>query len=169
MKEILDMTCGGRMIWYQPQNPNVEFVDNRKGTYNLGTYHTRGGSKPRSLTIEPTTQADFTKLPFPDNSFYLVIFDPPHLKYAGKSSWLAKKYGTLPKSWPALIEKGFDEAMRVLKPNGTLIFKWSDEQIPVQKILRVIKFQPLLGDRRGKTRWLVFYKFQNGEEQNVTQ
>lgn len=49
------------------------------------------------------------------------------------------------------------------------IFKWSDEQIPVQKILKVINFQPLLGDRRGKTRWLVFYKFQDGEEQNVTQ
>ena len=61
------------------------------------------------------------------------------------------------------MAKGFDEAMRVLKPNGTLIFKWSDEQIPIQKVLKVINFKPLFGDRRGKTRWLVFYKFEKGD------
>ena len=33
MKEILDMTCGGRMIWYQPKNSNVEFADNREGDW----------------------------------------------------------------------------------------------------------------------------------------
>ena len=166
MKEILDMTCGGRMIWYQPKNSNVEFVDNREGTYNLGTYPTKKGDKQREITIEPTTRTDFTRLPFSDNHFYLVVFDPPHLKHAGQNSWLAKKYGILPKSWPTLIAKGFDEAMRVLKPNGTLIFKWSDEQIPIQNVLKVINFKPLFGDRRGKTRWLVFYKFQNREQQN---
>ena len=87
-----------------------------------------------------------------------MVFDPPHLKHAGKNSWLAKKYGTLPKDWPPLISKGFDEAMRVLKTNGTLVFKWSDEQISIKEILKTINFKPLFGDRRGKTRWLVFFK-----------
>lgn len=157
-KKILDMTCGGRMIWYQPTSSDVEFVDQRCGTYNLGTYPTKVGDKQRSITIEPTTRADFTALPFADNTFYLVVFDPPHLKRAGQKSWLAKKYGTLPKNWPPLISKGFDEAMRVLKTNGTLVFKWSDEQISIKEILKVINFKPLFGDRRGKTRWLVFFK-----------
>lgn len=37
-KKILDMTCGGRMIWYQPHNEQTEYVDKREGTYDLGTY-----------------------------------------------------------------------------------------------------------------------------------
>lgn len=161
-KKILDMTCGGQLIWYQPHNEQTEYVDKREGTYDLGTYPTLKGNKPRLLKIKPTTRADFTELPFADNTFYLAVFDPPHLKYAGQDSWLAKKYGTLPKNWLTLIAKGFDEAMRVLKPNGTLIFKWSDEQIPIHKILKAINYKPLFGDRRGKTRWLVFFKSKGG-------
>ena len=157
-KKILDMTCGGQLIWYHPHNEQTEYVDKREGTYKIGTYSTLKGDKPRLINIKPTTQADFTALPFADNTFYLVVFDPPHLKHAGKNSWLAKKYGTLPKDWPPLISKGFDEAMRVLKTNGTLVFKWSDEQISIKEILKVINFKPLFGDRRGKTRWLVFFK-----------
>lgn len=29
--------------------------------------------------VSPDIVADFTKMPFPDNSFELVVFDPPHL------------------------------------------------------------------------------------------
>lgn len=48
--------------------------------------------------------------------------------------------------------------MRVLKPNGTLIFKWNTEQIPLAKVLEQFGQQPLFGDKRSKTRWLVFMK-----------
>ena len=53
---------------------------------------------------------------------------------------------------------GFTECMRVLKPHGTLIFKWNEEQIKLSELLDAIGQQPLFGDKRGKTHWLVFMK-----------
>lgn len=151
MKPILDMCCGSRMFWFDKENPNVEFCDIRKYHEVLGSGHI--------IDVNPTTIADFRKLPFPDNSFHLVVFDPPHLMHAGDNSWLAKKYGKLnPETWELDISKGFDEAMRVLKPFGTLVFKWNEEQIALPRILKSIKYQPLLGQKRSKTQWLVFMK-----------
>ena len=48
--------------------------------------------------------------------------------------------------------------MRVLKPNGTLIFKWNEHQIKLSEILKVIGFEPLFGNKRADTHWLVFMK-----------
>ena len=48
--------------------------------------------------------------------------------------------------------------MRVLKPTGTLIFKWNDTQINVSQILDAVDYKPLFGQRRQKTHWLVFNK-----------
>lgn len=101
-------------------------------------------------------------MPFEDNTFDLVVFDPPHLIRAGKNSWLAKKYGTLDKHQGMNdLAKGFNEGMRVLKPTGTLLFKWNQDQIPfsnVIKMLAKIGYQPILGDKRSKTKWSVFIK-----------
>jgi ubiquinone/menaquinone biosynthesis C-methylase UbiE len=104
---------------------------------------------------------DFKELPFPDDSFYLVVFDPPHLEKVGKSSWLAKKYGQLLPTWESDISAGIDECMRVLKPNGTLIFKWSNVEKPVGKVLAKTKHKPLFGHptgKHGKTIWVTFMK-----------
>lgn len=46
----------------------------------------------------------------------------------------------------------------VLKPNGTLIFKWNEEQIKLSEILPLFSQKPILGNRRAKTHWLVFMK-----------
>ena len=53
--------------------------------------------------------------------------------------------------------------MRVLKPNGTLIFKWSEQEIPVSKILDAIGggIKPMYGHKSGKlqkTHWMAFMK-----------
>lgn len=48
--------------------------------------------------------------------------------------------------------------MRVLKPTGTLLFKWSNNQIEFNEIFKAIGQRPILGDRRGGTRWSVFIK-----------
>ena len=152
-KSILDPCCGSRMFWFDRDNPDVIFADNR----HLKTTLCDG----RSLVIEPDMEMDFRDMPFPDNTFNLVVFDPPHLSHAGKSSWLAQKYGVLPKEWKPYLKDGFDECMRVLKPGHTLIFKWNEVQIRTSEMLKAIGAVPLFGDRRGKTRWLVFQK---GEE-----
>lgn len=151
MKKILDACCGSRMFWFDKENKNTIFVDNREIDTRL--------CDGRRLIIKPDIVADFKDMPFEDNTFYLVIFDPPHLKQAGENSWLAKKYGTLDKqTWPQDIRQGFNECIRVLKPNGTLIFKWNEEQIKLKDILKVIEYKPLFGNKRSKTHWLVFMK-----------
>ena len=48
---------------------------------------------------------------FEDNSFPLVVFDPPHLFSAKETSWLVKKYGKLHDNWPQMLHDGFAECM----------------------------------------------------------
>lgn len=150
MKRILDATCGSRMIWFDKENPDVVYMDNRELTDIL--------CDGRVLNINPDVVADFRDMPFEDNTFYLVVFDPPHLIKAGKNSWLAKKYGVLSDNWQEDIGRGFKECMRVLKPNGVLIFKWNEEQVKLSEVLKAIDYKPLFGNRRSKTHWLVFMK-----------
>ena len=86
------------------------------------------------------------------------MFDPPHLIKVGDNSWLAKKYGKLTDTWPSDIKRGFSECMRVLKPYGTLIFKWNEQQIRLSEILKNIDYKPVFGNKRANTHWLVFMK-----------
>ena len=150
MKPILDACCGSRMFWFDKQNPDVVFMDNRE----LDDVLCDG----RKLIIKPDVLADFRAIPFPDKSFKLVVFDPPHLISAGENSWLAKKYGVLKATWRQDIKQGFDECMRVLEDYGVLVFKWSEEQISQKEVIQAIGCKPLFGDRRTKTHWMVFMK-----------
>lgn len=158
--KILDATCGGRSIWFNKNNPNCLYVDNRiENNTKIWQYSKTG--KERFIDVQPDIVADFTDLPFPDNSFYLVVFDPPHLLKVGENAWLKKKYGKLPDNWRLLIHDGFQECMRVLKPNGTLIFKWNETDISVREIIQTIDTEPLFGHKSGKqskTHWLCFMK-----------
>jgi ubiquinone/menaquinone biosynthesis C-methylase UbiE len=110
------------------------------------------------VNVDPDIVADFRDMPFEDDVFDMVVFDPPHLINVGESSWLAKKYGRLDELWPEDIRQGFAECMRVLRPAGTLIFKWNEDQVPLSEVLEAIGQQPLFGNKRSKTHWLVFMK-----------
>lgn len=133
--------------------PHTTYIDNRSEKDEV-----KDRQYIRDIVVSPDIIADFRKLPFKDDEFDLIIFDPPHLIHAGDNSWLKLKYGLLPKDWSTYIKAGFDECMRVLKPTGTLLFKWSNNQIPFNKVFNVIGQKPILGDRRGSTRWSVFIK-----------
>lgn len=154
MKKILDPCCGSRMFYYDKNDKRIEFCDKRKLQATL--------CDGRKLVIAPDKICDVTTLPFPDESFYLVVFDPPHLKAtAGDNSWMVKKYGKLPADWKSFMKKSFSECWRVLKGNGTLIFKWNDSDIPVAEILACTDLKPVLGNKKPKqtkTHWLVFFK-----------
>ena len=149
-KTVLDACCGSRMFWYDKQNKNTIFMDNRQLEDTL--------CDGRKLVINPDVLCDFRDMSFDDNTFMLVVFDPPHLIHAGENSWLSKKYGNLSDNWREDLKKGFSECFRVLKPNGTMIFKWSEDQIKLSEVLKLTSHKPLFGDKRSKTRWVVFLK-----------
>ena len=93
-KKVLDATCGSRMIWFDKNNPVAVYVDKRE-LHDEATWKSGSGLGTRRVDIEPDILADFTALPFEDNSFYLVVFDPPHLTKLGESAWLKKKNGQI--------------------------------------------------------------------------
>ena len=101
-------------------------------------------------------------MPYPNDTFNLVVFDPPHLLKVGETSWLAKKYGKLSQNtWQEDLRQGFQECFRVLKPDGILIFKWNETDITVSEILKLTTYEPLFGHKSGKlnkTHWLCFMK-----------
>lgn len=149
-KPILDVCCGSKMFYFDKENPNVCFMDCRKLEDTL--------CDGRKLEIKPDIVADFRNIPFNDNTFSMVVFDPPHLLKVGENSWLNKKYGRLSVAWPQDLKQGFNECMRVLKPYGTLIFKWNEQQIKLSEILKCFSCKPIFGNKRGDTHWLVFMK-----------
>ena len=158
-KPIIDVCCGSKMFWFDKNNPDVEFCDNR--TIECTEFYPK-----RYIEIKPDTVCDFTKLPFGDNQYNLVVFDPPHLIHVGEKSWLFVKYGRLNEDWRTTLTKGFAECFRVLKEQGILIFKWSETNIPLREILKLTPNRPLFGHKCGKamkTHWLCFMK---GEEQH---
>lgn len=161
-KFILDACCSGRMFWFDKKHPNALYIDNREVP--------KGTQKDRpNFCVAPDIVMDFRKLNFPDKSFKLVVFDPPHLKSLDKNSWIALKYGVLdPKTWREDILKGFNECWRVLDDYGTLIFKWSKSydnrkkrDVSLAEILKLLPIRPLFGHPSGSkinTVWMCFMK-----------
>lgn len=159
-KRVIDVACGSKMFWFDKNNPDVEFCDKR-------TVERREYYPGRYIEITPDTVCDFTALPFPDGTYKLVVFDPPHLTWAREKSWTALKYGRLTGNWKEMLQKGFEECFRVLHQDGVLIFKWSEVQIPLRDILPLSPYPPLFGHRSGKnmnTHWLCFMKPQSRKE-----
>lgn len=162
-KPVLDVACGGRMFYFDKNDPRVLFCDNRTVDTTL--------CDGRHFSVMPDRQCDFTNLPFEDQSFRLVVFDPPHLLYSHKkeattphkapTGYQHIKYGSLEGNWKETLRKGFSECFRVLEHDGVLIFKWNETDIPVKEILSLTPEKPLFGNRSGKaskTHWLCFLK-----------
>jgi SAM-dependent methyltransferase len=158
---VLDACCGSRMFWFDKADERAAFMDRRRESHTLPDISSKGGS--RELVVDPDYLADFTAMPFPDESFALVVFDPPHFERNGSSGWVGLKYGTLKGDWREMLRAGFAECFRVLKADGTLIFKWCADEIPVSQILALTPERPLFGHKSGKqqkTHWVTFLKSQ---------
>ncbi len=154
---ILDVSCGPRHMWFDKTRDDVVYGDKRQEKH---VYHSDKWGD-REWEISPDILYDFAALPFKDESFDLIVFDPPHLKRLGETSFMAKKYGRLFLGWEGQLHSGFQECMRVLNPHGTLIFKWNETDFTVKKIIDVLGHQPLFGNHSGKalkTHWLTFQK-----------
>lgn len=165
-KKILDVTCGSRSIWFNKRHPSALYCDIRREEHH-GMFGTQPHKKARDIYVEPDVICDFTALPFEDGSFSLVVFDPPHIQGLSEKSWTRKMYGTLSDDWRDVLREGYRECMRVLKPDGVLIFKWSETQIPARDVWQAIGQKPLFGHHSGKkmgTYWGCFMKLEGGEE-----
>ena len=154
-KKVLDVCCSVKGMWFNKQDQRALFMDKRKETH-IDTYPC--GTKTN--IIDPDVVGDFTDMPFEDESFYHIVFDPPHI-VSNSESQITKKYGKLEGDWREMLRQGFKECFRVLKLNGTLIFKWSEVQFPIKEILELTDYKPLYGHRSGKkmnTHWICFIK-----------
>lgn len=109
-EEILDATCGGQSIWLpgQKQHDNALFIDKREREPGFT------GQEGRTFNVEPDEVQDFRDLPYADEEFRLVVFDPPQLmREDGMESltgYIAKSYGALhAETWQADLRAGFEE------------------------------------------------------------
>lgn len=112
-KMILDPACGGRMFYFNKNDDRVLFCDIRNETYDFGEYG--------EFKVGPDMQIDFTNMPFDNESFKMIIFDPPHLLHSKSTptGYMKIKYGYLHRdSWKEVLTKGFNECFRVLKAGG---------------------------------------------------
>jgi hypothetical protein len=155
MKPILDPASSMRSFYFNKMDERVIFGDIRENESHLLT-------NGQTIHIKPDQVMDFRVIPYPDKSFYCVVFDPPHMLGLSEKSWMRKKYGVLDSdTWKDDISQGFRECFRVLKENGTLIFKWNEVSIPLKDILTLTDQKPVLGHPSGKrmgTHWVLFIK-----------
>lgn len=155
-KRILDVACGGKMFYFNKNDPRVLFMDKRKLTTTL--------CDGRKFEVSPDIVGDFTNIPFPNDKFDMIVFDPPHLLSTNKkepTGYQQIKYGALDRDWQSVIKRGFQECFRVLKKGGFLIFKWNETDIKVSEILALTDQQAIFGHKSGKasrTHWICFMK-----------
>lgn len=158
---MLDATAGNRMIWPNKNPPNVVFMD-----------------KEIRLAFSPHIFADFRDLPFRDDVFDCVLFDPPHscsippwwnsptrsknVNNPSLNAWYGKFENK--RDMFSSIHRAQKEFARVAK---RLCLKWSELEVTLWKIMpffkewEVIQTKPHIGKyKAGKTKtyWITFIR-----------
>ena len=133
-------------MWWDKSHPDVLYMDKRV-------------VPPGSIVqqpmwaVEPDLVADYTALPFPDETFEMVVYDPPHAPIT--TGIIASKYGTMTDLDE--ITAGLRECLRVSR--GWVVFKWSEAPFPVGEVINRLGVQPMFGHttaKSGSTIWCVF-------------
>lgn len=166
-KLILDACCGNKMFWFQKDQPETLYIDKRR----VDPMTVGKGKNARQFSVGPDHVMDFRNMDLENESFKLVVFDPPHFTSLGEKSYMGIKYGRLDKkTWREDLRKGFAECFRVLKNEGVLIFKWNEHDIRLSEILPLVDYNPLFGHPSGKaqkTHWVTFMKVDSSLKQNL--
>jgi hypothetical protein len=143
---ILDATAGNRVIWKTKDDSRILFID----------------VEPE-LEVKPDIVMNCTKTDFPDKSFNLIVFDPPH-GFGGKvgegfhtcrnkkeAEAFSRKWGYEKgnlahcyygvdkfKTRPQVLRFVYlasKEFYRILQDTGILFVKWTSYQIHLDKAL----------------------------------
>lgn len=153
--QILDACCGGRMWWWDKDHPLAVYMDSR--VVPLGARERQPG-----WSCDPDVVGDFRAMTFEDETFQLVVFDPPHVTRDQILGEFTIAYGALPRETEqADLERGFAECWRVLAPGGTLVFKWAGR---LERVQPHFPATPIVGTRQLRkasglgSRWFIFYK-----------
>ena len=130
MKPILDATAGNRHIHGENKHPdNVVFMD-----------------KEPNLRIPPDVVATWDKIPYPDDYFHCVIFDPPHVfsltsmynqdpkARPNGSKKIPGWYGAFASKRDAVCQiiAGQKEFARVAP---RICFKWNEASLSIDRVL----------------------------------
>lgn len=138
---ILDATAGNRTMWKHKKCEGIIYSDIEK-----------------NLKVKPTIFADNRQLPFRDETFSTIFFDPPHDigvddsdiltmgKFALKEARATEKrlhtyYGLYYiKTVDDMIKLLYytqKEFMRILKYSGLLWLKWNDVAMQLNRVLAI--------------------------------
>lgn len=127
--KILDLSAGGRAMWFDKSNPLVTFLDRR-------------------AEMNPTVVCDTRSIPEEvGTGFDLIVFDPPHENVGAKSD-MAKRYGHSTRSDIVDTIRGSGkEAHRVSKSGALMAFKWNDHAFKLDRVLELLSphWTPLFG------------------------
>ncbi len=130
---ILDATASYRAMWLDKQDSAAVFLDSRR-------------------EVEPDVVGVWQALPFPDGSFAVVNWNPPHMVYRveGKPSFTVERFGLLERETrPRDLKLAFEELLRVLVPGGVLLLKWSDNHVSAKGLLALFPVKPKFGSKVG--------------------
>jgi SAM-dependent methyltransferase len=124
------------MLGFYPAKRPEAILD---ATVNAGRFWKGTTYNVTGLDIDPRFQPDVVgdnrDMPFTDESFDVVVYDPPHVPNQGrdKSKDFNKRFGLVLKSLPGhgsnlnhLYKPFAREAYRVLRPDGLLFCKITD-------------------------------------------
>jgi hypothetical protein len=116
-------------IHAQPR-PRIIDVTHNDGSMWVGT-----AFAPHRVDVDPVFKdmglvdvtADCRDLPCDDETFDVLVFDPPHITDPGEDSIMGQRYGRLQgPNISELFEPFLREARRVLAPNGIILAKICD-------------------------------------------
>lgn len=158
MKPVLDATAGNRMMWGNRKTPtNVVFMDKEIG-----------------LRIPPDIFAVWEKLPFRDNVFFNVIYDPPHMRHGKNSRYRDPKGATSHGTWWGIVENKKQLLKSMLlaqiefaRVSDRLHLKWNETHYDLFVVLKcfvdwvfVRKWEYKSQRRTGKSKtwWIAFIR-----------